>query len=147
MITDIQGYKYNMYKDNNNNFTFKSIIIFIFVFIIFFASFFYYYIIIPKKTVLEGFIFGTIITAIWDGCLFLMFDKGVSHSAVLLYDTFIVGGLAFAIPQYIIYNYYDILKKYIFVLFVLYLLSLVLFFYSGYKYNPDLSNIKGIVLF
>jgi len=51
------------------------------------------------------------------------------------------------ISQYILYNYYDILKKYIPLFFIFYILTMVWFFYEIYKYNPDLSNIKGIVKF
>ena len=65
----------------------------------------------------------------------------------LLYDTLIVGGGCMALTQYILYHYYDILKRYRPILLVGYLCTMFYFFYTAYKYNPDLSNLKGVVLF
>ena len=146
MVSNIQGYKFNWYKNLENNFTFKNINLFTTGYILF-VYFCYYYIIFPKKSILEGFIFISFITALWDICLFSLFDKAVKYYPLLLYDTFIVGGLCMVISQYILYNYYDILKKYIPLLFIFYILTMAWFFYEVYKYNPDLSNIKGVVLF
>ena len=146
MVSNIQGYKFNWYKNLENNFTFKNINLFTTGYILF-VYFCYYYIIFPKKSILEGFIFISFITALWDICLFSLFDKALKYYPLLLYDTFIVGGLCMVISQYILYNYYDILKKYIPLLFIFYILTMAWFFYEVYKYNPDLSNIKGVVLF
>ena len=103
--------------------------------------------IIPKKSMIEGFIFTSINYANWDVCLFSCFDKGVYHWPVQIYDILVVGGVCMVISQYIIYNYYNILKNNIPILFIIYLITMFLFFYKWYKYNPDLSNIKGVVLF
>jgi len=102
---------------------------------------------LQKKNIFEGYLFVAFLTIMWDIALFSCFDKAVNHLPVLLYDIFIVGAGGMLISQYIIYNYYDILKKNIPLLFILYLLSMIWFFYSWYKYNPDLSNIKRIVFF
>ena len=66
---------------------------------------------------------------------------------VLLFDIFIVGGFSIILTKYLLDNFYDILKKYIPLLFIFYLLTMIMFYYESYKYNPDLSNIKGVVLF
>lgn len=146
MISDIQGYKFNWYKDLNNNLVLKNVIIMALIVIIY-VFMIYYYIIKENKSLLEGFCFSSLINALWDGALFSLFDKAVSHSQVLCYDIFIVGGVGMVITQYLFYNYYDTLKKNIWLLFLLYILTMLLFFYFCYRYNPDLSNIKGVVLF
>lgn len=146
MVSDIQGYKLNGYKNLDNKFTFKNISIFTIGYILF-VYFCYYYIILPKKTILEGFIFISCITALWDTCLFSLFDKAVKYYPLLLYDIFVVAGMCMVISQYILYNYYHVLKKYIPLLIVFYILTMVWFFYEIYKYNPDLSNIKCFAVF
>jgi len=146
MVSDIQGYKFNLYKNLENNFTFKNSIVFTMGYIVF-IYFIYYYIILTKKSLLEGFLFSSFTAFMWDACIFCLFDKGVKYYPLLLYDTFIVVGVCMVISQYILYNYYDVLKKYIPLLFVFYISTMIWFFYKFYKYNPDLSNIKGIVIF
>jgi hypothetical protein len=146
MISDIQAYKINLFKNEKNEFIFKNIVIYTFLYVLF-AMYLYYCIVLQKKTLFEGYLLIVILTSMWDVGLFSLFDKAVNHSYVLLYDTFIVGGVGMLISQYIIYNYYDILKNYTPLLFIIYLITMFLFFYKWYKYNPDLSNIKGVVLF
>lgn len=146
MVSNIQGYKINGFKNLDNNFTFKNSIIFTIGYVVVICIL-YYYIIFPKKSILEGFIFVLILYLVWDLCLFSLFDKAVHYYPILLYDAFIVGGLCMVISQYILYNYYDIFKKYIPLLFIFYILTMTWCFYEVYKYNPDLSNIKSIVLF
>lgn len=146
MISNIQKYKTNCFKTIYNDFTLKWIFIFT-IFSYLSLLFAYYYIIIPKKSLIEGFIFFSFLFMYWDINYLISFDKGVHHIPVILYDIFITGGLCMVISQYILYNYYDILKKYIPVLFIIYLLTMFLGVYECYKYNPDLSNIKGVVLF
>jgi len=146
MVSDIQYYKFNFYKNLENNFTLKMTSVAIIGYIALICIV-YYYIIQNKKSIISGFIFTSILYLMWDVCLFFMFDKAVKYWPLLLYDTFVVGGGCMAISQYILYNYYPILKNYIGVLFVLYLLTMAWTLYDCYLYNPDLSNIKGIVLF
>ena len=145
MISDIQGLKTNMFK-NNNKFTFRWIFIFT-IFSFFSLLFAYHYIIYSRKSLLEGFIFFSMLFMFWDINYLVSFNKGVKHLPVLLYDTFVVGGLCMVMSQYILYNYYYILKNYIPLLFILYVLIQLFGLYMAYKYNPDLSNIKGVVLF
>jgi len=147
MISDIQSYKFNMFKNLNNNFSLKNIIIYVLLYVILLVFVIYYYIIKENKSLLEGFLFVSFLVAIWDMCLFSCFDKATSHLPVLLYDIFIVGGFGTIISQYLFYNYYNTLKKNIWLLFIFYILTMLLFFYVCYRYNSDLSNIKGIVLY
>lgn len=147
MVKDIQMYKPNFYKNLDNNFTFKNIVIFT-IFYALLVCFFYYYIIFPKRSFIEGFLFVSVVYGVADiGILFSLFDKAVKHIDVLLYDTFIVGGLCIVLSKYILYNYYTVLQDYIPLLFILYISSALWFLYESYKYNPDLSNVRGIVLF
>jgi hypothetical protein len=146
MISDIQGYKYNFYKNYKNEFTLKSIILY------FFGNFLltlalYYYIVLQKKTAIDSAILMIFITLIWDGAIFICFDKSSKHLPVFLFDILIVGGLCAFITTYLLYNYYDYIKNYTFLLFLLFLFNSYLALYYAYKYNPDLSNIKRIVLF
>jgi hypothetical protein len=146
MISDIQGYRINFYKNKKNEFILKNIILFCFIYLL--LSFvFYYYLIILKKGYFESFLLIIFIYAFWDLCFFFMFDKGIYHWPVQLFDIFIVGGFSIVLTKYLLDNFYDILKNYTFLLFIFYLLTMIMFFYKCYKYNPDLSNIKGIVLF
>jgi hypothetical protein len=147
MITEIQGYKFNFYKNEKNAFTLKNIVIYIFLYIPS-LYFLYYYIIRPHKSILEGFIFVSFIYMVCDfGGMFSLFDKAVHHLPALLYDTLIVGGGCMALTQYMLYHYYDILKRYRPILLIGYFCTMFYFFYAAYKYNPDLSNLKGVVLF
>jgi len=146
MISKIQEYKFNAFKNLNNNFTLKTIIGYGLGPIIL-IYFLYYYIIKEHKSILEGFLFISFIYIMWDIGIFICFDKAIPYLPVLCYDIFMVGGLSMVISQYLIYNYYNTLKKYIWLLFILYIITMLLFFYVCYRYNPDLSNIKGIVLF
>jgi len=146
MISEIQNYKINYFKNLQNKFNLKNIIIFGMLFPLCWIVL-YYYIIYKKKTLLEGFLFMSLWTFSWDICLFSCFDKATPYFLLLLYDTFIVAGGSMLISQYIIYNYYDILKNYTILLFIIFLLTMFWFFYECYKYNPDLSNINGIALF
>ena len=146
MVSDIQGYKFNFYMNSKNEFMLKNIIIYSFLYILV-TYFIYFYIIQPNKSYLEGFIFISILFGICDiGVLFSLFEKATYHLPILLYDTFIVGGLCTILSQYIFYNYYNILKKYISLLLIIYILLMLRFFYECYKYNPNI-NIKSIVLF
>ncbi len=135
MVSDIQGYKFNFFKNENNKFSFKNILIYTIGYIPF-TIFLYYYIIREHKSILEGFLFICALYALWDTSLYSLFDKGPHHLPVLLYDTLIVGGLAMIITQYTLYNYYTILKKYIPLLSILYLLTMSACIYKCYKYNP-----------
>jgi hypothetical protein len=135
MVTDIQGYKFNFYKNEKNQFTIKNIFIFIIGYIIF-CSLVYYSTIRQHKSLLQGLIYIVPLYFLWDIGLFSLFDKATYHVPVLLYDTLVVGGVGFAISQYLMYKYYNILKKYIPLLSVLYLLTMGYFFYVNYRYNP-----------
>ena len=146
MASDIQGHKFNFYKNEKHEFIFKNIIICSLGYIGL-VYFLYYYIILPKKSYFEGFIFMCIIYLMWDVSVFFMSDKGSYYVPLLLYDAIIVGGVCMLISHYFFNNYYDILKNNILILFILYLLTMIWSFYECYRYNPDLSNIKRVVLF
>ena len=136
MITDIQGYKFNFYKNEKNQFTIKNILIYIIGYIVA-AGVIYYFTIRNHNSLLHGLFF--IIFAwcvMWDIALFSLFDKATHHIPVLLYDIFVVAGVGFAISHYLIYNYNNILKKHIPLLFILYLLTMGNFLYDCYMYNP-----------
>jgi hypothetical protein len=107
----------------------------------------YYNIVIQKKTEIDSAIFMIFLTLLWDGAIFICFDKSSKHLSTLLFDILIVGGLCAFISTYVLYNYYDYIKNYTFLLFLFFLFNSYLALYCAYKYNPDLSNIKGITLF
>lgn len=145
MFSDIQGYRFNFYKNEKNEFILKNIIVFSLIYILL-SCIFYYYLIILKKGYIESFLIVIYSYAFWDLSFFCMFDKGVYHWPVQLFDIFIVGGFSIVLTKYILNNYYDTLKNYTSLLFVLYLITMILFFNKCYTYNPDLSNIKRVVL-
>ena len=145
VFSDIQGYRFNFYKNEKNEFVLHRTILMTLGYVLLVLIFIYKSIIEDKKNILNGFIYIIAIYCVWDFCLYFYFDKGVNHLPVLLFDIFVVGGVCMALSQYIIYNYYDILKNYTSLLFVLYLITMILFLYRCYTYNPDLSNIKRVV--
>lgn len=145
MVSDIQGYKFNMFKNLNNKFSFRFILVFCFIYL-FFLYITYYFIIKEHKSLLEGFLFVSCIYFVADFNILLLFDRAVTHLPILFYDIFIVGGLCMVTTQYLIYNYYNILKNYIWLLFILFILAILLGIIVSYQYNPDLSNIKGVAL-
>jgi hypothetical protein len=145
MVTDIQGYKFNAFKNLHNNFSLKIFLIYI-VLYLFLLYIIYDFVIKEHKSYFKGFMLLSCIYFTCDFNIFVLFDKTLPHLPVLFYDTFIVGGLCIVITQYLIYNYYDILKKYIWLLCILFIFSFLFILYGAYQYNPDLSNIKGIVL-
>jgi hypothetical protein len=54
MLSDIQRYKFNFYKNEKNEFILKNIIIYIFIYFLL-SIIFYFYIIKSNKTLFEGF--------------------------------------------------------------------------------------------
>ena len=73
--------------------------------------------------------------------IYLSFDKAPKYISVLLYDTFVVGGIGMLAAMFIFNNYYSILKSYIVPLCILTIASMAWFQYQCYKYNPDLSKL------
>jgi hypothetical protein len=134
MLTDVQGYKFNLFKDKNNNFNPKNSIIYSFGYVIV-CFFLYYFVIRERKSYWAGLIYLLPWYLMWDVGLFSCFDKAEKHIAVLLYDTCIAGLLNIFASQYIFYNYYNTLKNYIPLMFVLYILAMSWFYYENYKYN------------
>ena len=146
MISYIQGYKFNFYKNSENEFkiitpltlTGGYVILLLFIF---------YYIENIFDINFKNFLFIVFLYFLWDFAYLCFFDKAIKYLPVLLYDIFVVGGVCLLLTQYLLNNYYDILKNYTLLLFIFYFITMILFLYECYKYNPDLSNIKGISLF
>jgi len=145
MISYIQGYKFNFFKNYENEFILKLIITFTLGYIILLLFIFYYTDVFDIN--FKNFWFIVFLYFLWDIAYFCMFDKSKKYLPVILYDVLVVGGVCLLLTQYLLHNYYNILKNYTFLLFIFYLLTMIMFFYECYKYNPDLSNIKGVVLF
>ena len=95
----------------------------------------------------KNFWFIVLLYSLWDAAIFFMFDTSTKFLSVMLYDIFVVGGICLLLTQYLLYNYYNILKNYTLLLFIFYFITMIWFLYECYKYNQDLSNIKGITLF
>jgi hypothetical protein len=144
MCSDIQGYKYNFFKSQDNKLRLIPLIIFTLGFFIMVPGFSYFLGEKLYKINLVSFLFIIFVYAAWDFSYYTMFDKAQKHLPVLLYDTILVGGLCLLLTQFIFNKYYKILEKNIPILVLLYFVTMFLFFYVCYKYNPDLSNISGI---
>jgi hypothetical protein len=144
MCSDIQGYKYNLFKSKDNKLKLIPLIIFsinypMFLFIL--SRF------IREKIFkinLYSFLFIVLLYGMWDFAYYIMFDKALKYLPVILYDIFIVGGLCLVLTQFAFNKFYKILEKNIPILVLLYFVTMILFFYVSYKYNPDISNITGI---
>ena len=99
--------------------------------------FIFYYMILTKKSIFELMFFTSVLYSFWDGALFFCFDKGNYHIPILMYDTFVVGGIGVGLAAYIFYNFYNILKQHILALSILYILSMIAFLKSSYEYNTS----------
>jgi len=144
MCSEIQGYKYNWFKSQDNKLKLIPLLIhsFFFLVLLFVLSRF-----LGEKIFkinLVSFLFIVLIYGMWDFAYYIMFDKALKHLPVLLYDMIVVGGLCLVLTQFIFNKFYKILEKNIPVLILLYFVTMFLFFYVCYKYNPDISNITGI---
>jgi len=144
MCSDIQGYKYNFFKSKDNKL--RLIPIFLLTIGAFFMLFIFHPFLGEKlfNINLYSFLFIVFIYVMWDFAYYIMFDKALKHLPLILYDIFIVGGLCLVLTQFIFSKYYKILEKNIPILVLLYFVTMFLFLYVCYKYNPDLSNINGI---
>jgi len=144
MCSDIQGYKYNFFKSKDNKL--RLIPLFLLTIGYSFMLFIFHPFLGEKvfKINLYSFLFIVLVYAFWDFAYYTMFDKALKHLPVLLYDILIVGGFCLVLTQFIFNKFYDILEKNIPILVLLYLLTMFLFIYVSYKYNPDISNITGI---
>ena len=144
MCSDIQGYKYNFFLSKDKKLRLIPLIIFsinypvlLFTFSKLLGEKLY-------KFNLYSFLFIIFVYGMWDFAYYIMFDKVLKHLPVILYDILIVGGLCLLLTQFIFNKYYKILEKNIPILVLLYFVTMFLFLYVCYKYNPDVSNINGI---
>ena len=144
MYSDIQGYKYNFFKSQDNKLRLIPLIIFsinypmwLFILSRLLGEKLY-------KINLVSFLFIVLLYGMWDFAYYIMFDKALKHLPVILYDIFIVGGLCLVLTQFIFNKFYKILEKNIPILGLLYVTSMFSFLYVCYKYNPEISNITGI---
>lgn len=144
MYSDVQGYKYNWFKSQNNKLNIIPLFIFSFAYLTMVLGFEKIlgddlYKTCSRSIILIFFIYGC-----WSFAYFSMFEKSVKHLPVMLYDIFVNGILCLVLTQFIFNKYYKILEKNIPILVLLYFGTMFLFFYACYIYNPDLSNINGI---
>jgi len=144
MCSDIQGYKYNWFKSQDNKLRLVPLIIFSLGYFTMVICFSYFLGEKLYKINLVSFLFIIFVYAFWDFAYYVMFDKSLKHLPVILYDIFIVGGLCLVLTQFVFNKFYKILEKNIPILILLYFVTMFLFFYVCYKYNPDVSNITGI---
>ena len=144
IYSDIQGYKYNWFKSKDNKLRLIQVLTFILGYI---TMLFMFNKILGEKIFNINLVSLLLIISwysFWDLGYYLMFDKALKHLPVILYDIFIVGGLCLVLTQFIFNKYYKILEKNIPMVVLLYFVTMFLFFYVCYKYNPDISNINGI---
>ena len=144
MCSDVQGYKYNWVKSKDNKLKLNPSLIMTIGYICFLYGM---YKIIGKKLYNINLISLTLIIFLYfmtDNVYYVMFENTSKHLPVLFYDIFIVGGLCLVLTQFIFNKFYKILEKNIPILGLLYFVTMFLFLYVSYKYNPDISNITGI---
>ena len=145
VFSDVQGYKFNFFKSQDNKLKLNSLLILsIFTWLLFFLGM---EIVLGDdlyKVGSKSLVLIFLLYAMWSFAYFGMFEKSVKHLPVMLYDIFVTGLLSLVLTQIILNKYYKILEKNIPILVLLNFITMILFFYLCYKYNPDLSNIKGI---
>jgi hypothetical protein len=143
MASEIQGYKFNFYKNEKNEISLKQPLVHTIVYLAL-VLFFYLYFKFDEISYIDAFIIIVTYYTLWDSCLYIMFDKGVYHWKVLLYDIFVVGGGGIVLTKYIINNYYKFMN--IPLLFIIYLITMINFLYKLYKYNPDIKFTKVVLV-
>lgn len=134
VATDIQGYRFNFYKNKEGNFRPLRTIIYIFGYILV-ALFLYKYSILSHMSYTESFIFISLFYSLWDGCLIVSFDKALNHLPVLFYDILVVGGVGMLTTMYIFNNFYATLKTYLPLLVLFYFVTMGTFLYKSWEYN------------
>lgn len=143
MYSDIQGYKYNWFKTDNKLDLIRTLIfswgyfLFVWVFGIILGDKLY----TPNKSSILLIVW---LWVTWSFAYFIMLKRGSKHLPILLVDILLTGFACLLLTQFVFNKFYKILEKNIPILSLLYFVTMILFFYVCYKYNPDLSNINGI---
>ncbi len=143
MYSDIQGYKYNWFKSDNKLDLIRTLIFSWGYFIMMWG----FEISVGNKLYTTNASSLSIIVSLWSTwgfAYYIMLKKATNHVRILLYDFFVTGVICIILTQFIFNKFYKILEKNIPILVLLYFVTMFLFFYVCYKYNPDLSNINGI---
>ena len=129
IVTDIQGYKFKFFHDENGEFTFLRASITLIGYCII-AVFLYRYVILTKMKYFEAFLFISMLYVMWDICYVVSFNNVLDKLPVLAYDTFVVGGLGLVATIYIMNQYKNFNLPF---LFLLNGLSTVLFLYIQHR--------------
>ena len=143
MYTDLQGYKYNWFKTDNKLDLIRTLIfswgyfLFVWVFGLILGNKLYTLNISSILLILW-------LWVTWSFAYFIMLKRGSKHLPILLVDILLTGVACLLLTQFIFNKYYKILEKNIPILGLISIITMFLFFYTCYKYNPDLSNINGI---
>jgi hypothetical protein len=143
MYSDIQGYKYNWFKTEGKLDLMRTLIFSWGYFIMMWG----FEIIVGNKLYTTNASSLSIIIWLWSTwgfAYYIMLKKANNHVRILLYDFFVTGVICTILTQFVFNKFYKILEKNIPILILLYFVTMILFFYVCYKYNPDLSNINGI---
>lgn len=143
MYTDLQGYKYNWFKTDNKLDLIRTLIFswgyFLFVWV--------FGLILGNKLYtlnISSILLIVWLWVTWSFAYFIMLKRGSKHLPILLVDILLTGVACLLLTQFIFNKFYKILEKNIPILVLLYFVTMILFFYVCYRYNPDLSNINGI---
>ena len=143
MYTDLQGYKYNWFKTENKLDLLRTLTFswgyFIFMWIngIILGDKLY----TPNKSSILLIIW---LWVTWTFAYYVMLKRGLKHLPILMVDTLLTGVTCLLLTQFVFNKFYKILEKNIPILGLLYFVTMFLFLYVSYKYNPDISNITGI---
>lgn len=80
----------------------------------------------------ESFIFGSIVVLVLDFTLLAYFKKANNHIPVLLFDTFVLGGVNVIVPLYLIRTNYKLLVTLMPLLFIGFIISTYCIIYKSY---------------
>jgi len=95
-----------------------------------------------NTSITEVFVIGSIMYALIDLVLVGYFHRANKHIPVVLFDILFVGGVGFSLSFYLIKNYSNILLSNIPYLIIIYLATLVYFFY--YSYTDTQQKLKAL---
>lgn len=113
VVSDIEGGRTKMTRNGLLSFNFLKAAINYMLFYVFALLSFYYFILRKNENLMSAFLLGCTINAVTDTAMHAMFSRAsINHIPVLLYDVFVVGGIAYALCLYTWQNYKAVLSNY-----------------------------------
>ena len=132
-VNEISKKEYNLSTYPNNIINFCSFFFGYWLLAFMFYSLFHKY----DESIYVISFFGTIMWGLWDFFPICTIQDGYKHSFIFFSDMFITGGFCIGLSAYIYKNYYNILSKNIYILFMIYATLFFVLWYYGFILNRE----------